>query len=101
MELVIMCTVTHAGTKWKEKATLIVEYESKDAFMEDFMKLAISYYKKLSYNYGRQSYFDFLGLCFEACDYYFIYSDGTPQESPPTVLTLEEWSTKYKIPRGT
>ncbi len=75
--------------------TLPIKYESKEACIKDFMKLAIAYYKKLEYNYGRGSCFNFLGHRFDAGNFYFIFSDKTTQESPPIVLTLEEWFDKY------
>lgn len=97
MKLVIMCTICdHRG--FKGQTTLPVEYESKRALIKDFMKLAVSNYKKRDYNYGKGSYFNFLGLRFEASDYYYIFTNCNNHilKTPPTVLTLEEWFNDYK-----
>lgn len=96
MKLVIICQRC-IRTPWKEYVTLPVEYESKKALIKDFMKLVVSCYKKHAYNYGRGSYFEFIGLRFEASDYYFIFSDKSVRETPPIVLTLEEWVSEYII----
>jgi len=90
MRLVMLCRTADAGG-FKANSVLPIEYKSKAALLKDFMKIAISSYKKLKHNYGRGAYFVFLGRRYEACDYYHIFSDRTTLSSPPTVMGLEEW----------
>ena len=105
MKLVIMCRVCRSSySSWKKSVVLPMEYESKEAFRKDFTKLAISNYKRMAHNYGREAFFHFLGLRFEACDYYYEFSDNSDDnshvcETLPVVLTLEEWLKEYKIPK--
>lgn len=104
MKLVIICWICRNNYDgWKEYITLPVEYESKEAFIKDFMKLAISNYKRMDYNYGRGAYFHFLGRRFEASDHYFEFDDRPKHvlETPPATFTLEEWIKEYEIPKRT
>lgn len=95
MKLVMLCT-TADRRGFKDNSILpVTEYESRKALRKAFMKLAIKYYKKMSYNYGRGAYFTFLGKRFEACDYYHIFSDRTTLKSPPRIYKLDEWFDKY------
>ena len=90
MKLVMLCTTCDARG-FKDDSVLPVEYRSKAMLLKDFMGLAIPYYKKFKHNFGRGSYFTFLGKRFEASDYYYIFSDKTTLTTPPHILTLEEW----------
>lgn len=96
MKLVIMCRIC-GRDNFKETVTLPVEYASKEALVRDFMKLVIPHWKAYSHNFGKGSYFNFLGLRFEADDYYYEFTDVDHiLKTPPTVLTLEEWFNDYK-----
>ncbi len=95
MKLLIECRiVTVHGKKWK---TLPLEYKSKEKLLHDFMQLAKSAYEKLDYNYGRGAYFMFMGYKFEACDHYYMFSNGSVYKTSPIVYTLEEWFDKCQM----
>jgi hypothetical protein len=72
--------------------TIPVEYESKEAFTQDFL---VSLKKAKGKN---QNSFKFKGIIFNTFDYYSKYSkeEGWTGETSPDIYTLEEWFVKFK-----